>query len=89
MTTRKEIETMSINELASFIGENLQDKVPNTTLVSEAFRENNISGKLFLELSTEDLKDLIPLIGDRKEVKRLIDTYSLPVLVSLMLNSEY
>lgn len=39
-------------------------------LVAEAFQANLINGEAFLELSEEDLKELLPVIGDRILVRK-------------------
>ena len=37
------------------------------------FKSNRISGKVFLKLSDENLKELIPTVGDRVLVKELLE----------------
>ena len=37
-----------------------------------SFHRNRMSGATFLELSEDDLKDLVPVIGDRVTVRRLL-----------------
>ena len=41
--------------------------------VSATFKSNRISGKVFLKLSDENLKELIPTVGDRVLVKELLE----------------
>ncbi len=82
MASRTEVELLSIAELAQFLEEQLRDRVPQTSNIAASFQANNISGKIFLELTPEELKDLVPLIGDRKEFQRLLDRYLAPVVVS-------
>ncbi len=43
--------------------------------VVENFRINKISGQALLRLSEEDLKELAPLIGERIEVRTIIEDY--------------
>lgn len=40
--------------------------------VTEAFQANLINGEAFLELSEEDLKELLPVIGDRILIRKLL-----------------
>lgn len=40
--------------------------------VAFAMVTNNVSGEVFLDLSEEDLKELIPIVGDRITVRKLI-----------------
>ena len=57
----------------------LKDNLLNTAdseVVAAAFLENHISGALFLELKDDELRDLVPCLGDRKEVKKIQDRYT-------------
>lgn len=74
MASRKELEILD---------KNLQYTLPSTSCISSAIQDDNISGKIFLELTADELKDLVPSIGDRKEVKRLLDRYQAPSVVSV------
>ena len=64
-------------EMAKFQDNNLKDRVLQTSGIASSFEVNNITGKIFLHL-----KDLVPLIADRKEVQSLKDRYLAPVVVS-------
>ena len=64
MASRNAVELLSITELAQFLDENLKDRVPLTSCISSSFKDNNITGKVFLELTANELKDLVPTIGD-------------------------
>lgn len=63
--------------MAKFQDNNLKDRVLQTSGIASSFEVNNITGKIFLHL-----KDLVPLIADRKEVQSLKDRYLAPVVVS-------
>ena len=41
--------------------------------MSATFKSNRISGKVFLKLSDENLKELIPTVGDGVLVKELLE----------------
>ena len=43
--------------------------------VIENFRINKISGDALLKLSEDDIKELVPLIGERVEVRAIIENY--------------
>lgn len=53
------------------LGELMEEKGVSVSVV-DAFAENFIDGPTFLMLTEEDLKSLIPLIGDRARVRMLI-----------------
>jgi len=40
--------------------------------IVRAFSDNRISGEAFLSLEEEDLKELVPVVGDRIFVKKLL-----------------
>ena len=51
--------------------EYLLDRGFDATVV-KAFEENRISGDLFVKLTDDDLKELVPLIGVRLGVRELL-----------------
>ena len=40
--------------------------------VIETFLRNRICGKTFCDLNEEDLKELLPVVGDRVRIRRLL-----------------
>ena len=71
MATVAEIKNFGIEELCEFLGssgEISEDGIAN-------FRTNRINGFTFFELNDTDLKELLPLLGDRKLIQRLITSY--------------
>ena len=52
----------------------LGEEVREETL--DAIRNNKISGRSFLELTQDDLKELTALIGERKALSRVISSYA-------------
>jgi len=76
METLEEVSQLSVGEVSSYLARKLDGKVDDADSVDRiisSFADNKISGMLFVTLSTEELKELIPIIGDRKVVKTLID----------------
>lgn len=45
-----------------------------TPLNSKQF-ENRVSGQSLLDLSEDDLRELVPKLGERKAIKRLINSF--------------
>lgn len=62
------IEEMEIDEFCDYL---LKEKGFHSDVVT-SFNRNRISGATFLDLSEEDLKDLVPVIGDRVDVRKLL-----------------
>ena len=61
------VPEFTIDELAEFLSErSVREEV------IENFRKNKISGGVFLVLTEEDLKELVPLIGERTEIRALL-----------------
>ena len=77
MVIRQETEKYSVEELSSFLTTQLADQEQEdvATLI-DAFRSNRITGSMFLHLSIEELKEIVPIIGDRKRIKSIIDSFS-------------
>ena len=71
MATKAAIEDFDVEELCDFVA--------STGNVSEGglqnFQKNLICGSTFFDLDATDLKELFPLIGDRKAVQKLIVSY--------------
>ena len=62
------IEGMNCEDLANFLEtENVHEDV------TSAFIKNRICGQAFLNLSNDDLKELIPVIGDRVCVRGVLE----------------
>ena len=74
MATRCEVEHLAVNELCDLLSQRLQDEVGEATL--SAIRENRVNGRSLLELTERELAELVPLLGDRKAIKRFIDSYT-------------
>lgn len=72
MATRQEILTFSIQELSDFL-EKFDTLCPETLA---SLRNNRISGAIFLELCTSDLREIVTPLGDRKEIERIISSYT-------------
>ena len=72
MATRSELERFSIDELCNFVSRKLSDVIEDSEEVIDELRRNKISGKAFLILTDEDLRELIQPIGNRKA---LVDSY--------------
>lgn len=80
MTTSEEIRKYSVNELGNFISMKLEGQVDSPDSIALKFKENKITGQVFLDLSLDDLREILPLIGERKAVKSLVDSYTTSVV---------
>ena len=71
------IEGMNCEDLANFLEtENVHEDV------TSEFIKNRICGQAFLNLSNDDLKELIPVIGDRVCVRGVLEKASKVFLLS-------
>ena len=80
METLEEVSQFAVGEVSSYLTRELNGKVDTDSVerIVSTFLENKISGLLFVTLTTEELKELVPIIGDRKVVKTLIDELKWP-----------
>lgn len=76
MANSEELKTYSVNELSNFISMKLDGQVDSPDLIALKFNENKITGQVFLNLTQDDLREILPLIGERKIVKSLIDSFA-------------
>ena len=74
MASRAEVELLSMLEMADLSKEN-RPTTADSEIVAAAFLDNHISGTVFLELRDDELRDRIPCLGGRKEVKRIQDVF--------------
>ena len=80
---RKRVDELTVNEFEEFLeDEGLSDEVV------ENFRRNRVTGAAFLQLTEDDLRELIPLIGQRTVVRELLKQ-SKQVIESSCTNSLY
>jgi len=71
MVSYSEVVNYSVEELASYIGSELEknEYVDCPEAVTTALSKNSISGLIFLKMTNDDLKELMPTMGDRILVK--------------------
>ena len=81
--TREEIRRYSVNELHGFLLEKLEGKVDSVDSIALKFKENKITGSIFLDLTFDDLREILPLIGERKVVKSIVDSFATSVVGSV------
>lgn len=81
MATRSEVGSFTVVQLCDFVSRKLQGVVEDAEDLVEELRKNKITGKAFLELTTEDLKEMITPIGDRKALSELKDSYKASTVV--------
>ena len=70
----------SVSELSNFIALKLEGKVDSPESLVAVLKDNKITGKMFLNLSPDELREMIPIIGERKIVKEIIDSFSSTVV---------
>ena len=85
MATRREILTFSCDQLYEWLLTSLKDDVGDEPI--EEVRCQRINGAAFLKLSDEDLRELFPLIGERKAVQRQIIRFK-PKVKSQIVNNK-
>ena len=73
MATRAELEKCNREELAEFLSGTLGEDISEDSVA--ALKENRVNGRTFFELTDDDLRDIIKPLGDRKNLRRLIDSY--------------
>ena len=83
MVSLDDVSTYSVNELSVFLENELQGEVDFPDRTASIFQENKITGLMFLTLTAEELRELIPIIGERKVVKSLIDSLKEPTVTTV------
>ena len=83
MVSLDDVSTYSVNELSVFLENELQGEVDFPDRTASIFQENKITGLMFLTLTAEELQELIPIIGERKVVKSLIDSLKEPTVTTV------
>ena len=65
------------NEIILFNAPELRDwletKDDITADILDTLETNRVNGRALIELSANDLKELFPILGDRKAVQRVVD----------------
>ena len=71
--SRSEVSQFGVEELFSFLLSELETDVSTESL--SVLKRNRVNGKIFLDLEESDLKEIIPLLGERKAIKSIIDSF--------------
>ena len=71
MTTKREIESFNVEQLCDFLTQ--LNQLSEQTIAS--FSENRISGAIFFELGNDDLREIVPVLGERKVLEKLMRSY--------------
>ena len=58
--------------VCNFLDQQLDNDIVARKAIEE-FKENRINGGVFVELTDEELTELVPKIGERKAIRRIID----------------
>ena len=61
-------EVLNVNEFADYL-----DEKGIGEEVVKSFKENEICGATFLELQNDELKELVPVVGIRVKVRKLLE----------------
>ena len=83
MVSLDDVSKYSINELSAFLENKLQGEVDFPDRTASIFEENKITGLMFLTLTPEELRELVPIIGERKLVKSIIDSLKEPTVTTV------
>ena len=70
--TAEEVSQYTASELSEYLKRRLED-TDTVDRVTSCLDFHKINGLLFLTLNPEELQELVPVIGDRKMVKDIID----------------
>ena len=68
---QRSLASLSVDELCSYLLARLPDLERETI---EAFRFHKVNGETFLQLTDDDIRELTARLGERKAIKRLIDS---------------
>ena len=68
---KRSLASLSVDELCSYLLVRLPDLERETI---EAFRFHKVNGETFLQLTDDDIRELTARLGERKAIKRLIDS---------------
>lgn len=60
------VTELSVNELAIFLTNELEGKVDQPESIVSIFKEQKITGLVFLTLTPEELEVLVPILRERK-----------------------
>lgn len=76
MSSNNEVVKYSVKELGAFLASKLDGKVDSPESVQQKFEENKITGLTFMKLTKDELGELLPVLGERKEVQQILDTFT-------------
>ena len=69
-SSRKEVKLMSVVELCSWLSDRLENDISQSCI--DTVEKNRVNGKSFMELTDAEVKELFPLLGERKAMSRLL-----------------
>ena len=80
MASFNDIKSFSVDELCNW----LEGKEDITTDTIATMEGNRINGRTFIDLNENDLKEMFPVLGDRKAVERTVKSIKpTPQIVSI------
>lgn len=71
MATCQEVESWSIEGVCELLLRKIED-IDGDTI--RAFTANKVNGKAFVMLTESDLRELVPKLGERKQVQKLVES---------------
>ena len=74
MATRKDFECFDCDNLVKQLSSMLPGEVSSETL--DELKRHRVTGRSFLELNDEELREVTSLLGERKALKRVIVYYT-------------
>lgn len=72
LRSREDISDLSVDGVCEYLEQT--DNIERQTV--DVFRENRINGQSFLDLTDDDLRELVPRLGERKSIKRLVESFN-------------
>ena len=76
MATWANIERYTVDELCDYVSNKWEMSFQDVQEILDELRSNNITGRSFLELTDDELKEMIKPIGDRKALKGILTSYT-------------
>ena len=76
--SRSDVLIMTVDDLYYWLHDRLQDcsSIGNAECL-ESLRANKIDGESFLSLTPDELRELIPTVGERKKIQGVIDSVAI------------
>ena len=72
MATLQEVESWGTDNICEMLCQKIDDIDQDTI---DAFTSNKVNGKAFVMLTDSDLRELVPKLGERKQVQKIVESF--------------